>query len=813
MKCIVFATLVADCRITFIWLAALVTFFCGILLAALLEHWYSQSPMTASTELEKPSLHHGTDKFVPNNLPHVRGPFVGRDSELQEISAMLLASSAYVAMVSIFGAPAVGKSTLAIQVGHELAGKGISVRYVDLNEAHHLFARHVDASDKPTSIHSTDDTTDLTLHQADSEVTIPWYSYTKKKYVLTSPKKLIMWAKELTNDTLLILDNCDDFLQRNKTHENNFKEMLLELLKASKYLRIVSTSRAQMLIVSGFRPYPLKELDPSSAVTLLQSISNLITSDEGKVIAELVGNNPLALGIVADLINTKCSPPHAIIDELRKRLMQTLSPNTLSSSQRILTILKLSYNYLDDRIQVCSLYLSHFPGSFHRAAAQSILNMCNLSDPEYCLKTLIERSLLEEYWHTGQLRYQFHRLIGEFLQYVQTEYNDAQYYIIKFEFNPIYQMYYSQDILSLSQIYSSSPDSNEMIGKLEHDMHNFLNILQKMVKRQLDMKSAANIAYSFTYSSDFVTELLNCDECFIELLQALNIFFDPEILVSNETSVYVLYFSLISNAKEWFIISKFSTESCITACVETFARQYYWTSVKWSAADRYAPNAYFYTNPITCSWDCPAYFLMQQVVILLFCFSIMIRHGGKHLYIITILMGIGIGQFAHRLHYYHNLFALCIFRMIGYSNPFIELFLVATLFVCQKILGKILTALLHYNTLFLSLCIILFLNIYFLWFKVCFSHLALYMFMHNSFWVHSYSGWYTYNLCTYGFMLCCNIMYLYNNIFTHNALVCFLFNFLFFIFSFYVHFHLSLYTVNVIILFLITRHCTSTLFA
>ena len=287
-----------------------------------------------------------------------------------------------------------------------------------------------------------------------------------------------------------------------------------------------------MLIVGGFYPYQLKELDPSSAVTLLQLImrSNLITTDEGKVIAELVGNNPLALGIVAELINAKSSPPHAIIDELRKHLMQTLNQNTLSNSQRISTVLKISYNYLDDRIQVCSHYLSHFPGSFHRAAAWSILSMCNLSDSEYCLRTLVERSLLEEYWHTDQYRYQFHRLIGEFLQYVQAAYSDAHYMKVKTDFNLNYQLYYSQDILSLSQIHSIDPYSNEIISRLEHDMNNFQNILQKMVEQQLDIKSTLNIAYSIT-DSDFVGELLKYDDSFlIELLQALILIFDLRIL-------------------------------------------------------------------------------------------------------------------------------------------------------------------------------------------------------------------------------------------------------------------------------------------
>ena len=564
---------------------------------------------STSTHLEKLSLHHGTDKFVPNNLPHLRGPFVGRDSELLGISNMLLAGSAYadVAMVSIFGAPAVGKSTLAIQIGHVLANKGISVRYVNLNEAHHLFARHADASDKPTSTHSTDDTTDLIFHKA--EVRIPWYSYTKKKYVLTSPKELIVWAKELTNDTVLILDNCDDVLQRNKTLENNFKEMLIELLKASKYLKMVTTSRAQMLIVGGFYPYQLKELDPSSAVTLLQLImrSNLITIDEGKVIAELVGNNPLALGIVAELINTKSSPPHAVIDELRKHLIQTLNQSILSNSQRIVTVLKLSYNYLDDRIQVCSHYLSHFPGSFHGAAAQSILSMCNLSNPEYCLRTLTERSLLEEYWHTDQYRYQFHRLIGEFLQYVQAAYSDAHYMKVKTDFNLNYQLYYSQDILSLSQIHSIYPYSNEIISRLEHDMNNFQNILQKMVEQQLDIKSTLNIAYSII-NSDFIGGLLKYDGSFlIELLQALILIFDLRILeISREVGLNettVLYFNLIYEARMTFG-TKFgvSTKSCMAVCLRTFATHYS-RFEKLSVAHSNALDALYYHSS-TCDLVC-----------------------------------------------------------------------------------------------------------------------------------------------------------------------------------------------------------------
>ena len=231
--------------------------------------------------------------------------------------------------------------------------------------------------------------------------------------------------------------------------------------------------------------------------------------------------------------------------------------------------------------------------------------MCNLSDPEYCLKTLTERSLLEEYRHTDELRYQFHRLIAEFLQYVQTEYSDVHRIQSKIAFNLNYQLYYSQVILSLSQIYSGSPDSNEIVSRLEHDKHNFLIIFQKMVEQQLDIKSTLKIAYSFTNSSDVVIELLNCDDCFVEILQALIVIFDQKILEISrevglsETTIPVLYFNLIHNAKKTLIFSKLSTESCMAVCNLTFATHYSRVE-KLSAAHS---NAFYYL-PLLCDLDC-----------------------------------------------------------------------------------------------------------------------------------------------------------------------------------------------------------------
>ena len=560
------------------------------------------------TELEKLSIPHASDKIAPNNLPHVRGHFVGRDSELREISHMLIHSTySGVAMVSIYGAPAVGKSTLANKVGHQLAGHGIVVRYVNVNEAHNLFVENSETvNGEPSSSTTTNissQSTDVTSHSSGGVLAIPWYSFTEKKYVLTSPRRLMEWVKALVNDTLLILDNCDDLLQRNKTQESKFKEVLRALLEASNYLRIVTTSRARIVLLDGFRPYPLKELDPISAVHLLQLQSSLISGEEGKVIAELVGNNPLGLGIVAGLVNEKIRPPCSIIEDLKQQAIETLNQAILPKSQQILTVLQLSYKYLHGRLQMCSQYLSHFPGSFHRDAALNILGKCNFSDSEHCLETLTQRSFLEEYWCTcaDQPRYQFHRLIREFLQYIQSECRDDH---IETEFSLYYQRYYSQSIAILSQLYRRNSYSNEIINSLECDTHNFLNVFQKMAKLQLDTKSVLNIAYGISNGTNLFLEILDCNDCFAILLKALIGLFDQKIFeFSQEIGLIettLLYFNLSSVAKEWLF--KFNARFCMTKCMEMFANHYSMVE-KLSTAESNTLDSYCY-YPFACYLDC-----------------------------------------------------------------------------------------------------------------------------------------------------------------------------------------------------------------
>ena len=69
-------------------------------------------------------------KIAPNDLPHLPGPFVGRDEDVNNVTNILFSAHSVVQMVNIVGLPAVVKSTLAIHIGYEMASRVVAVRYI-----------------------------------------------------------------------------------------------------------------------------------------------------------------------------------------------------------------------------------------------------------------------------------------------------------------------------------------------------------------------------------------------------------------------------------------------------------------------------------------------------------------------------------------------------------------------------------------------------------------------------------------------------------------------------------------------------------
>ena len=141
---------------------------------------------------------------ITSDLPMLNGPFVGREKEVNEIVRYLKSESVHI--VSIYGPPSFGKSTLAIHVGYKMVETGVPVRYIDMTESNFALFGHSTRNWNDQRLISP------TLTQA--QVRAKLIGHTFPSYADWA--ELLNWAKLIKNHTVLLLDNCDQILHERK---------------------------------------------------------------------------------------------------------------------------------------------------------------------------------------------------------------------------------------------------------------------------------------------------------------------------------------------------------------------------------------------------------------------------------------------------------------------------------------------------------------------------------------------------------------------------------------------------------------------
>ena len=312
--------------------------------------------------------------------------FVGREAEVKELTDWIGNSNA--SIISIVGSPGIGKSTLAIRVGHEITKKGgIAVFYADLCEVQDI----------------------NTLNE-------------KLKFLVLGEKRrsseyLFTWASELKVQTLFILDNSDWLLNKNK---DEFQNLIKNFVRQSRLVTVMLTVQQLTSFLVPFRKFTVQELSTESAANVLQKLSNKINGTMALEIASLVGNVPLALQVVGSLL--KHVDPSTIANDLRRDPIPALSPELLPSTERMFTRLNISYHYLTPEHQKCGRLLALFPGSFDEPAVRGILEGKLVQDSSKCLEELYYKSLL--LYNTDTRRYRFQQLVKKFFTHISSEFEE-----------------------------------------------------------------------------------------------------------------------------------------------------------------------------------------------------------------------------------------------------------------------------------------------------------------------------------------------------------------------------------------------------
>jgi predicted ATPase/DNA-binding CsgD family transcriptional regulator len=336
---------------------------------------------------------------MSNILPTSLTSLLGREREMATLYKLL--TQADVRLVTITGSGGVGKTSLALQVAHELQ----------------------DAFPDGVFFVSLAAITDSTL-------IIP--TIAQALGVTESPNRLLLDSLKdflRKKQMLLLLDNFEQIISA--------APLLTELLNACAELRMMVTSR-EALRLRGEHEFPLEPLklddhairsDDRSANTLMQSPAIalftqrvqavqpdfVLTEENASAVTEICAHLdglPLALELAAAHI--KLLPPKTMLEKLQESPLQLLTSGARDMPVRQQTLrsaIQWSYDLLEEGEKYTFRWLAAFVGGCTLEAAQSVIGAPGSLD---VLVSLVGKSLVRQTEMDGAPRLNLLETIREF---------------------------------------------------------------------------------------------------------------------------------------------------------------------------------------------------------------------------------------------------------------------------------------------------------------------------------------------------------------------------------------------------------------
>ena len=370
------------------------------------------------------------------SLPYI-DRFVGREEDIRNITGYLDFANSDVQVVHIVGPPGFGKSTLAIKIGDIFVRKGLYVHYVDVR----------------------------TVSDMDTLAEKAMFSIVESVNKKVTFDRLEKWVRKQYSNTLIILDNCDELLEKNK---GEFLEGIKSLLAFSRRLsvRYLLTSQKWVADIGNFRLHPIYNLSFEASIQLLGRLAPSLTNEQKMKIATLTGNVPLALKVVGAIFNFPDAPVvEEVIQGLEDNPVSTLSPSKLHSTVEV--SIGVAYSYLTSNLQQLCINLSHFPGSFNVQCAFDIFGT-DVGFHTYVneINILVQRSLLQ--FNSATKRYHFHPLIQNYFHQVTNASEEA---LLKQYFEDKFQLYFADTLERILQLTEEKHNLQYMFNLFKTAKH------------------------------------------------------------------------------------------------------------------------------------------------------------------------------------------------------------------------------------------------------------------------------------------------------------------------------------------------------
>ncbi|XP_068688869.1 uncharacterized protein [Montipora foliosa] len=336
---------------------------------------------------------------VPRSrLPSMIPNFTGRQSECQEI--VDLVSSEHTRIVTIWGSPGFGKTSVAIAVGHQLQSQGFPVCFLSsrgLQTKADLISKLFSLARKPTT----------------SQRSVP--------QPLSLEDELIETLGNISDSLVFILDNVDDLLESGipKVKEDVL-QLFEEILMQNEKITLVVTTRESFefmnLNFQGHKSIRIRPLDDTSSHAIVHELVPNASPDDCARIAQICGCVPLAMMLMCSLVceddvqTSQCL--NEITESATESIVDILDNPDYPANQRIKLLCEKSFLRLSPAEKEAFVSLSVLPGCLTTDLASAVLNVTGVIETKKMLQRLRRKSLLDSNSHSG--KFAMHKLLQSF---------------------------------------------------------------------------------------------------------------------------------------------------------------------------------------------------------------------------------------------------------------------------------------------------------------------------------------------------------------------------------------------------------------
>ena len=431
-------------------------------------------------------------------------------------------SSASTRLVSMWGSPGFGKTSVAIAVAHALQSQGLPVYWVSLRGVvfkADLASKFLSFLRKPT-----------TTKQPSGQR-------------LSIDEEVRQLFSDVSKPSAFILDNFDDLLESGSPNaKEEVMQLLEEILGRNQMLMFVVTTRESLeymdLHFQGHKGLRIRPLDKASAMTLVSELLPNASAADCTQVAQICGQVPLAVKLMCSLISADSAQPHQITDYFMRsstedRISEMLNNPDYPTRHRLEFLFDSSFKNLTMQEKDAIISLSILPESFNTEVAAAVLSDTGSMEARKILGSLRRKSLIDSSSKPGS--FTMHRLLQSFSREKGEREMRDTLLNAKSRFNAFF-------VCLFEKLNEQFLTENSMAAYIEF-YENKENIIESIVKSCSDSEGA-NSVYDVLVKGEIFL-----DSLFWNISEAKNFFhiYDSAIEAANLQKKDTYYRQLLSS--------------------------------------------------------------------------------------------------------------------------------------------------------------------------------------------------------------------------------------------------------------------------